>query len=168
MLHIINLIISHLYIPYRKLSSSSKGEWPLSEPVIETHSMYKPATKGVSCPNCPQENSGPRYLCHSSPTLCGIIPVTCEALQMTDLYPISLPHYTPLSLPLGAPPPPVGHWPTSSPDCTPIPHLDRRFLYNLLSFHAQLIHHPDDGGSTHLWNITLLQCDYMALHARRL
>jgi hypothetical protein len=26
---------------------------------------------------------------------------------------------------------------------------------------------PDDGGSMHLWNVDLLQCDYTALHPRR-
>jgi hypothetical protein len=32
----------------------------------------------------------------------------------------------------------------------------------------ECIHHPDDGGSTHLWNVSLLQQDCMALHPRRL
>jgi hypothetical protein len=27
---------------------------------------------------------------------------------------------------------------------------------------------PDDGGSMHFWNVSLLQWDYMALHSRRL
>jgi hypothetical protein len=50
----------------------------------------------------------------------------------------------------------VCHWPASSPDHHAFPigqpkfHLDHRFLHNLLSFHAWLIHRPDDGGSTHL------------------
>jgi hypothetical protein len=38
---------------------------------------------------------------------------------------------------------------------------------------AHCLHHqsddsPDDGGSTHLWNVGQLQCDYTALHPRRL
>jgi hypothetical protein len=36
------------------------------------------------------------------------------------------------------------------------------------SFRARLIHRPDDGGSTHLWNVGLLQRDYTALHPTRL
>jgi len=35
-------------------------------------------------------------------------------------------------------------------------------------FSARLIHRPVDGGSTHLWNVGLLQRDYSALYARRL
>jgi hypothetical protein len=31
-----------------------------------------------------------------------------------------------------------------------------------------IYHHPDGGGSTHLWNIMLLQQDYTALYPRRL
>jgi hypothetical protein len=31
-----------------------------------------------------------------------------------------------------------------------------------------IIQHPDDTGSTHLWNVGLLQQDYTALHPRRL
>jgi hypothetical protein len=33
---------------------------------------------------------------------------------------------------------------------------------------VRLIHRPDDGGSTHLWNVGQLQRDYTALHPRRL
>jgi hypothetical protein len=60
------------------------------------------------------------------------------------------------------------------PHLSPIPnwsaqvYLDCQLLYNLLSFCAQLIHHPDDGGNMHLWNISQLQRDYTALHPRRL
>jgi hypothetical protein len=52
--------------------------------------------------------------------------------------------------------PPACHLPASSPDRHPFPnsqpkfHLDRRFLYNLLSLRARLIHRPDDGSSIHL------------------
>jgi hypothetical protein len=31
-----------------------------------------------------------------------------------------------------------------------------------------LHHHPDGGGSTHLWNVRQINCDYTALHGRRL
>jgi hypothetical protein len=43
-----------------------------------------------------------------------------------------------------------------------------QFLYFQQSFHAWLIHHPDDGGSTHLWNVGLLQQDYIVLYPRKL
>jgi hypothetical protein len=29
-------------------------------------------------------------------------------------------------------------------------------------------HHPDDGGSMHLWNVSVLACDYKALYPTRL
>jgi len=34
--------------------------------------------------------------------------------------------------------------------------------------HTSLIHHPEDGGSTHHSNVGILKRDYTALHARRL
>jgi len=66
------------------------------------------------------------------------------------------------------------HVDVDSLDCHPFAtgeakqHLDRRFLYNLLSFRARLIHRSDDGGSTHLWNVGQLKRDYTALHRKRL
>jgi hypothetical protein len=40
--------------------------------------------------------------------------------------------------------------------------------YILLSFRVRLTPHPDDGGSTHLWNVSQNQLDYMVLYLRRL
>jgi hypothetical protein len=51
-------------------------------------------------------------------------------------------------------------------DVAPCSHVEvsRRFRG------AYCVHHQgdDDGGSTHLWNVGQLQCDYKALHPRRL
>jgi hypothetical protein len=84
-------------------------------------------------------------------------------------------HTIPLSLPSTMDrPPPVCHWPTSSPIVTHSPLVSPSLLgpptplYNWLSFRARLSHIPDGGGSTHLWNIGQLQLDYTALHPRRL
>jgi hypothetical protein len=32
----------------------------------------------------------------------------------------------------------------------------------------RVIYRPDDGGSTHIWNVGPIQSDYTALHPRRL
>jgi hypothetical protein len=36
------------------------------------------------------------------------------------------------------------------------------------SITSTIIYDPDDGGSTHLWNVGLLQQDYTAKYPRRL
>jgi hypothetical protein len=56
---------------------------------------------------------------------------------------------------------PFPHW--SGEDC-----WSNRFLYFQLIFRARLIHRSDDGGSTHLWNVGLLQRDYTTLYPRQL
>jgi hypothetical protein len=52
-----------------------------------------------------------------------------------------------------------------------IPHWSARstwLLYNQLPFRARLTHRPDDGGSTHLWNVGRHRFDYTAVYPRRL
>jgi hypothetical protein len=63
----------------------------------------------------------------------------------------------------------------SSPDCHPFPYwsgqdftLSNWSLYFQLSFCMLLTHHPDDGGSIHLWNVGLLLWNYMSLQPRKL
>jgi hypothetical protein len=43
-----------------------------------------------------------------------------------------------------------------------------RFLHLQLIFQTRLIHKPHDGGSTHIWNVSLLQRDCAVLYPRRL
>jgi hypothetical protein len=43
-----------------------------------------------------------------------------------------------------------------------------KFLYSQQNFSGWHIHHPDDGGSTHIWNVSLFQWDYTALYPGRL
>jgi hypothetical protein len=43
-----------------------------------------------------------------------------------------------------------------------------RFLDFQRNFRSPLIHRPDDGGSTHLWNVGLLQREYTELYPRKL
>jgi hypothetical protein len=86
----------------------------------------------------------------------------------------------PLFLPLpdcGLPPSAIGSLPLTlfSPDHHPFPHLSDKdttwsdqFLYFQLTFCMWLIHRPDDGGSMHLWNVSLLQWDYTALYPTKL
>jgi hypothetical protein len=74
-------------------------------------------------------------------------------------------------------PTPFRHWlpfSPSSPDYHPFPHWSDqdsswsdRFLYLHMIFCMRLIHHPDDGGSIHRWNVSLLQQDYTVLYPRK-
>jgi hypothetical protein len=45
--------------------------------------------------------------------------------------------------------------------------VGRRFRYAYCLHHRD-IHRPDNGGSTHLWNVGLLQREHMALYPRKL
>jgi hypothetical protein len=50
-------------------------------------------------------------------------------------------------------------------DMAPCAHIEvERYFRGAYCLH----HHPDDGGSMHLWNVSQLKCDYMAVHPRRL
>jgi hypothetical protein len=42
------------------------------------------------------------------------------------------------------------------------------FLYLQLTFRSRLVHLPDYWGSTHFWNVGLIQRDYTALYPRKL
>jgi len=64
--------------------------------------------------------------------------------------------------------PPTCRWPTSPPIVTHC-HWSARFtwpLYNQLPFRARLTYRPDDGGSTHLWNLGRHLFDDTAVHPR--
>jgi hypothetical protein len=77
-------------------------------------------------------------------------------------------HTTPLSLLLWtAPYLPLAHFltyrhPSPIGEGSPL-----GLLHNLLSFRARLTHRPDDGSSTHLWNVSPHLRDYTAVHLRR-
>jgi hypothetical protein len=90
------------------------------------------------------------------PQLPSIIPVThwgpVKVRSLSCLTPVLFP--PPLCSTVAAPL--FYYWPLSHLTFTPFPiglpkfTWTDQFLYNQLSFHARLIHHPDDGGSTHL------------------
>jgi hypothetical protein len=52
-------------------------------------------------------------------------------------------------------------------------HSGRRWVRHIINFVSSsrtrdIVLRPDDGGSTHLWNVNLLQCDYRAHYPKRL
>jgi hypothetical protein len=53
------------------------------------------------------------------------------------------------------------------PQVRPISAFSKLLLHRPQIFRAPLTHRPDDGGSTHLWNVRQYLPDYMAQHLRR-
>jgi hypothetical protein len=125
---------------------------------------------GVSCFICPsQDNSAPPLDPSSLPDHIGTIPASTEALLRAELHPLDiiLPHsHTILLSFFYFEPPTHFHWlfPSLS-SLTPTGYPGSGLLYNCDPFTlGSLI--PDDGGSTHLWNVGR-QLFYMAVHPRR-